>query len=516
MPQGNHWGVREMTATETRAQTTAGTVEGGRERGVLAFRGIAYAAPPIGPLRFRAPEPPAGWSGGRAATEPGHWAPQPEPLSTLGSEKPGPQDEDCLTLNVWTPALDGARPVMVWIHGGGFTAGSGASGLYRGDRLAARGDVVVVTINYRLGILGFLAHPGFAEGGEPAGNWGLLDQIAALRWVRDNIAAFGGDPGNVTVFGESAGSISVNALLAAPAAAGLFHQAIAQSGAPGAMPLDAAAAIAAKVMAELGVSDPAALRDVPLARIMDAQAALLAERRGGPLPLSPVVDGSVLPEPPLERIVSGRGATVPLMIGTNRDEYKMFIATDPRGREPDEAVVRRRIERTFGVAATPLTPSAALEGYRRIRSARGDAVTPLELWSAIESDRMFRINSLRAAAGLSRFQPQTYCYLFDWESPALRGALGACHALELPFVFGTFDHGGMDRFAGAGPDAERLSTVMQDAWLAFARSGDPSHPGIGTWPAYEPSRRATMRLGRTVAVEDAPLEAERLLWEGAG
>jgi para-nitrobenzyl esterase len=211
------------------------------------------------------------WPGVRAAREYGLWAPQNAPASTLTGDAPSAQGEDCLTLNVWTPGLDGAaRPVLVWIHGGGFTGGSGASALYRGARLAERGDVVVVTINYRLGILGFLAHPGLAdpEAGGAQGNWGLLDQVAALGWVRDNIAAFGGDPSNVTIFGESAGGMSVSDLLTMPAAGGLFHRAIAQSGPPSAIAMARAEESAAKLMAELGVSDPARLRDVPVEALL--------------------------------------------------------------------------------------------------------------------------------------------------------------------------------------------------------------------------------------------------------
>lgn len=488
-------------------ETVAGKVEGAVDGGVRAFRGIPYARPPVGALRLRAPQPAEPWTGVRSAAGYGAWSPQNPPVSTLSGDMPGPQDEDCLTLNVWTPGSDGARPVLVWIHGGGFVGGSGASSLYRGAALAARGDVVVVTINYRLGILGFVAHPGLADGdaGGVCGNWGLLDQVAALDWVRDNIAAFGGDAGNVTVFGESAGGMSVADLLAVPAARGLFQRAIVQSGPPNAVPLARAEETAAKLLAELGVTIEG-LRDVPVPSLLAAQAALVADRRGGPLPLVPVVDGVVLPAAPGPAIADGSAAAVPLLIGTNRDEFKMFVVGDPKGRDPGEDVVRRRLERSFAAADLPVDPSALIEGYRDIRHRRGQPVEPRELWCAIESDRMFRVGSIRAAEAHAAHQARTFGYLFTWESPAMHGALGSCHALELPFVFGTLDSPGMDRFAGAGPAATALSEQMMDAWLAFARGSDPG------WPAYGPQRRATMVFGPDGGVVDAPFDEERQLW----
>jgi len=490
--------------------TITGTIEGTDERGVKVFKGIPYARPPLGELRLRAPRPPEPWTGVRRAQEFGLWAPQNTPASTLSNDIPGEQGEDCLTLNVWTPSLDGTRPVLVWIHGGAFEGGSGASALYHGDRLATRGDVVVVTINYRLGILGFLAHPGLAdaEAGGATGNWGLLDQVAALRWVRDNIESFGGDPHNVTVFGESAGGMSVADLLAVPAARGLFRRAIMQSGPPYAVPAARAEETAAKLLAELGVG-VADLRDVPVPALLKAQASLALQRRGGPLPLTPVVDGTVLPVHPLEAIADGAAADVPLLIGTNRDEFKLFMVADPKNRDPDEGVLRRRIERSFGASDERLRPDEAIEGYRAIRKRRRDSVDPRELWSAIESDRMFRVDSIRAAEAHSLHQPRTYSYLFTWESPAMHGALGSCHALELPFVFGKLDLPGLDRFAGVSPAAEVLSEQMMDAWLAFARTSDPG------WPTYDAARRATMVFGAESCVQNAPFDEERALWESS-
>jgi para-nitrobenzyl esterase len=500
-------------------ETALGRLAGVDEGDVKVFRGVPYARPPVGDLRFCAPRPAVSWTGVRQANEFGPWAPQNPPADSLTGEVPEPYDEDCLTLNVWAPRAEGARrPVLVWIHGGGFISGSGASPLYSGARLAARGDAVVVTINYRLGILGFLAHPGLAdpESGGAQGNWGLLDQLAALSWVRDNIAAFGGDPENVTIFGESAGAMSVCDLMAMPAAPGLFRRAIAQSGPPSALTMERAEEQTAKLMADLGVTDPQGLRAVPVESLLEAQLGVLRARAGGGLPLLPVVDGASMPADPAESFAAGSAAPVPLLFGTNRDEAKMFMVADPKNRDPDEDVLLRRIDRAFATGGIKLSAEQVVDAYRAARSRRGESTVPREIWSAIESDRMFRIGSLRAASAHARRQPDTYGYLFTWESPAMHGALGACHALELPFVFGNLDAPAMDRFAGSGPAAEALSEQMMDAWLAFARTGSPAHPGLPDWPRYDEADRSTMVFGAHTHLEEAPMDEERALWEGSG
>jgi para-nitrobenzyl esterase len=502
----------------TTVQTTAGTLKGLDVGGVSIFRGVPYTRPPVGELRLRAPRHPEPWAGTLDAAEFGARPPQNPPGSQFWGTTVSPQDEDCLTLNIWTPAADGAgRPVLVWIHGGAYVIGSGASPLYDGTRLALRGDVVIVTINYRLGILGYLAHPELAdaEAGGACGNWGLLDAVAALRWVRDNIAAFGGDPGNVTIFGESAGGGSVGGLLAAPSAKGLFHKAIIQSGPPYAGSMREATETADTILAEMNLARVEQLRDVSVDAVLAAQSNVIGLRGSGRLPMLPVVDGVALPSPPMSAIAEGAAASVPLLIGTNRDELKVFMAADPASHNPDEEVVRSRLEQAFAVNQVEADASAMIEGYRQARSARGDSVEPRELWSAIETDRTFRNRSIRAAEEQSRHQPRTFMYLFTWESPAMDGALGASHAVELPFMFGNLAAPRMDSFAGSGAAAEELSEKMMDAWVAFARTGNPSGGGLGEWPAYEPSRRATMILDQETRVEDAPYDAERRLWEGA-
>ena len=559
--------------------TSRGRLEGRDEGGLVVFRGIPYAAAPEGMRRFAAPEPVAPWPGVRLAQAFGPSAPQNAaemgPLFRLGL---GATGEDCLSLNIWTPAPDGARrPVMVWIHGGAFVLGAGSQFLYDGAALARRGDVVVVTINYRLGALGFLHLAGRLGAELPAtGNEGLLDQIAALEWVRDEIAAFGGDPGNVTIFGESAGSMSVATLLGTPRAEGLFHRAILQSGAANYVwPREVAADVADVVLDALGVGGAAALRALPVERLLAVQrevflasvlgadhvlqslspsgrrlagatflglalarrplgaagaaltrslagylrrrqdgrapgaAALrLAALRGRGLPFQPVVDGRVLPRPPLDAIRDGLARGIPVLVGTNRDESKLFLFLDPEGGALDEAGLEARAAELLGPRA-----QRVIATYREARRARGESAAPAEIWSAIESDRTMRHPAMQLAELQRAHQPGTYAYLFTWSSPFMGGALGACHALELPFVFGTLGHPMLRPFAGKGPAAEALAARIQDAWIAFAHRGDPSHEGIGRWPAYDAGTRPTMILDGECRVEAAPREPERAVWD---
>jgi para-nitrobenzyl esterase len=500
----------------TVVETRKGRLEGAREGGVFVFRGIPYARPPVGALRFRPPEPSQPWSGVRDATRFGPSAPQrPMQLAFLPGFDVGPQDEDCLYLNVTTPGLDGARrPVLVWIHGGAFTIGSGSQSLYDASRLAARGDVVVVTINYRLGALGFLELSELlGEEFSGSGNLGLLDQIAALRWVRDEIAAFGGDPENVTIFGESAGGMSVGTLLGTPSAQGLFRRAIPQSGAAhNAHGPAVAREVAERMLAALGIPRGEAwrLREVPVARILEAQDKVAMEAMGriALLPFQPVVDRDVLPESPLEAIRRGVARDVEVLAGATRDEWNLFGLMDPTLARMDEAALVRRLERHVGDRARPL-----VDAYRAARAGR----VPTDaraLFLAIESDRVFRIPAVRLAEAQAAHQPRTYKYLFTWESPLFGDALGACHGIDVPFVFGLVDAPGADRFIGTGEGVRALADRTMDAWLAFAAEGDPGHAELGDWPVYESSRRATMLLGPACAVEEDPFGDERRAWEG--
>lgn len=487
------------------AQTTNGTLRGFRREGHVAFRGVPYARPPVGDRRFHAPEPAEPWSGVRDALEPGASAPQ-DPLIPPSTFRPGgPESEDCLFLDVWTPAADdGRRPVLFWIHGGGFSHGAGSVPLYDGGPLVERGDVVVVSINYRLGALGYLylGHHGGDRWGATA-NAGQLDQIAALQWVRDNIAAFGGDPGNVTIFGQSAGSAAVATLLAMPAARPLFAKAIAQSGTANRLAdRDGAAAITEAYLGRLGVADdPDAVRTASVDALLAAQGP-----RGA---LRPVVDGASLPDQPLDAVRDGAAADIPLLIGTARDEQKFYV---PAQRPAiDDAELHRQLQSSLPRRAADRV-AEVVEVYRASREARGLPATHHDIADAVATASRFRMPALRLAEAQAAHRP-TFVYQFDWGSPARRGTLGACHGLDIPFVFGTIGRTGDDRMTGTGAEVDRLSGQMMDAWIAFARTGDPSHPDIGPWPGYEPADRQTMVFDRECGAQAAPFEEERALWE---
>jgi para-nitrobenzyl esterase len=434
----------------------------------------------------------------------------------------GAQAEDCLTLNVFTPGTDDARrPVLVWIHGGAFVMGTGATPIYSGRRLARGGDAVVVTLNYRLGALGF-AQLGLvgADGAEETVNLGIQDQIAALRFVRDHIRAFGGDPANVTIFGESAGAMSVGTLLGAPAARPLFHRAILQSGAAhNVSDPERAARAAHALLRELGAGPRDALRVLGSAPV---EAILAAQQRAtqalglahGTLPWQPAVDGRIVPRQPLEAIAAGEAAGIPVLAGTNRDEWKLFTLFDARTRALDAAGLRRRLERILpgkdedGLAFA----ERALEVYRVARAGRSGAA-PLELWEAIQADRVFRYPAARLAELQAAHEPRTYKYLFEWTPRFARGRIGACHALEIPFVFGTLRHPLFRALFGFSGDAVGLSRAMRKAWLAFARTGEPVAEELGAWRPYTAADRATLILGRRPEMVRAPLEEERRFWE---
>ncbi len=493
-------------------ETRIGKVSGERLENHDRFRGIPYAAPPTGELRFRAPRMPTPWAGVREAHAFGRSAPQ-NPSFLPGMES-GDQSEDCLYLNIYTPRADGAkRPVLFWIHGGGFTGGSGGQALYDGGRLAARGDVVVVTINYRLGALGYTNLAGLDA------NPGQQDQIAALNFVRENIAAFGGDPAQVTIFGESAGGMAVSTLLAMPAARGLFRGAIAQSGAAHHVHSRASAErVSHALLAELGLgtAELEKLRDVPVPALLAAQASVLAEnaRQGGLLAFAPALDADTLPRHPLEAVREGSARDVALLVGANRDETKLFRMGMASNTELDEAGLAKRVRGSLRAhGADEAHAERLIETYREARRGRA-STEPGELLDALDSDRTFRVPAIRLAEAQATQQPRTFQYFFTWSSPARRGTLGACHALELPFVFGTLDAPTMDRFAGKGPEAEALSARMMDAWIAFARTSEPGHADLPAWPAYDAAKRATLVFDRACELAHAPLDAERAAWEG--
>ncbi len=499
--------------------TCYGKLEGDEQDGLLVFKGVPFAAAPDGARRWLAPEKPAPWTGVRDARHFGAVAAQnPVMLQALAAMKiDQAQSEDCLNLNVWTPGLDRARrPVMVWIHGGGFTIGAGSQEIYNGSVLARRGDVVIVTINYRLGPLGFLRLNDVTQGRIPSsGNEGLLDQIAALQWVRDNIAEFGGDPDNVTIFGESAGGMSVGALLGMPSARGLFHKAIPQSGSCDTVSSVARAnRVAERVLSKLSVSpdNVDAIRALTTAQLLKGLLGpdgVTPDRDLG-MAYQPVVDGTLMPRESIEMVAQGSAAGVAVMVGSNLEEWKLFSTMDPGAQALDKAGLTARMSKRM----TADFAGSVIATYERARALAGTSISPPELFSAIETDRVFRMPGVRLAEIHGRRDRRVYSYLFTWRSPAMHGALGSCHALELGFVFGTNHLPGMRRFAGEGPAAQKLAGEMQDAWLAFARSGDPGCESLGAWPGYTEARRATMLFDETSGVADAPFDAERLAWDG--
>jgi len=504
-----------IEASTAVVETSSDKIEGVFRKGLYIFRGIPYAAPPVGERRWLPPGPPEPWGGVRPAKEFAPTAPQaPMEIQFLEPQEKQPQSEDCLYLNIWTPGLDGAkRPVMVWFHGGGFTTGAGSWLIYNGRTLSTRGDVVIVTINYRLGVLGFLNLNEVTKGKIPAtGNEGLLDQVFALEWVRNNISRFGGDPDNVTIFGESAGAMSVGTLLAMPGARGLFHRAILQSGAANHVnSLEHAEKVAAIFLDILDIkpTDVNKLRLLTEQQVINAQAEIMARAIDpksaiGALPLRPVVDGNVLPELPIHAITGGSADNVPVLIGTNLDEWNIFTLLDKNLANLDEAGLLRRCQ--YLIPGGDVT--GLIEAYRQACSQRNLPVTPAELFIAIQSDRVFRMPAIKLAEAHYRRQQPTYMYLFDWVSPIMNGFLGSCHALEIGFVFGTLD----DNFTGSGEEAQALSRKIQDAWARFARHGSTSCESIGDWKLYG-ERRETMVLGKECTLVEAPYDEERRAWE---
>ncbi|HTU76847.1 MAG TPA: carboxylesterase family protein [Trebonia sp.] len=511
---------------EPEIPTASGRVRGrwrGKGDGVAVFRGIPFASPPVGPLRFLAPQPPQAWGGVLDAAASGPIAPQALPLpgdGDIASPGPGPDEGNWLTLNVWSPDLGaadsgGGLPVLVWIHGGAYIFGSGSDPRYDGTTLAGLG-AVVVTCNYRLGVEGFAQLEG-----APA-NRGLLDAVAALGWVAQNVARFGGDPSNVTIFGESAGAGVIAALLAMPRARGLFRRAIAQS-VPGTFFTPGLAGdITRAIAAEAGITGAgagpvtrAALAGAAPARLVQAQMAVTQgmrrHRQWGPValtitPFSPVVDGEVLPRAPWRALLSGAARDVDLLVGHNRDEYKLFIEMAGQGGRVT------REQAAEALAAFAPDPEAYRRAYPSFDAER--------LYERVFSDWLFRMPSLHLAQAHAASGGRTYLYELTYRAPASPAALGACHGLDLPLVWGGREGDGpgeagpqvterLNLLTGTSPPQEfsDLGALMRAEWLAFARTGAPG------WPVYGTERRLARVYDRPADVDPYPEEASMRLWD---
>jgi para-nitrobenzyl esterase len=502
-------------------ETTAGKIRGAKvsDGKVQCFKGVPYGGSTAGSRRFMPPAKPQPWTKVRETTAYGMRAPQlnnqfrgqvPPEFEVM--DPGGPMSEDCLVLNVWTPSVARGhkRPVMVWLHGGGYTTGSGAFICYDGTELARKHDAVAITINHRLGVFGFLY---LAElGGEkyaPASNAGMLDIVAALEWVRDNAEAFGGDPNNVTIFGQSGGGGKVSALLAMPPAKGLFHRAIVESGADiRGVPKEVATRSAAAFMAKVGLEPNQVdqLQQLPMEKLLTAMGAMTGNGMpgAGGLALAPVVDGTTLPSNPFDPVAPAISATIPLLIGTVETEVTFFPGQqlDPI----DDIDLHMRVKNIVR-KADDAHIDQLIAAYRAGRPNASNT----DLYLIIASDATFRAGvALEAERKAAPGNAPVYQYYFTWRSPVRNGKLRTFHTLEIPFVFDNVDRA--KSMTGDGPDRYALASKVSGAWVAFARTGNPNHPGLPNWPAFDTTRRATMILNdECKAVDDPYGDAQRML-----
>jgi para-nitrobenzyl esterase len=495
------------------AETNSGKVRGVDNLGIKVFKGIPYGANTAGNNRFMPPADPPKWSGVRDALEYGDSAPQPDGRSpSIAAGMWGPnlpaQGEDCLVLNVWTPALkDGhKRPVMFWCHGGGFATGTGSSPDTDGTNLARRGDVVVVSVNHRLNVLGFGNLSEFSRDFAASGDSGLLDIVHALLWVRLNIGNFGGDPNTVMIFGQSGGGRKVEALLSMPSGKGLFHRAVIESGkALRVASRDAANRNAEQLLAKLGIrkNEVHDLQKIPLERIMSAYTAVVGEAKNVDQSVSgfaPTVDGTIVPQHPFYPVASPVSADVPVMIGYTRTEQTLFSADDPTAFHLDDKGMRLRIKELLGDQAPPI-----IDLYRNLNPG----ATPSDIYFLSASDHRMgaetmKIGERRAELG----KGAVYMYYFAWESPVQGGRFKSPHTIEIPFAFDNVQI--CSRLTGGGVEAMNLADKVSDAWIAFARTGNPNTPKLPRWPEFTTKDRATLIIDTTSRIANDPLRAQRI------
>jgi para-nitrobenzyl esterase len=515
--QGTAAAVRRVPGSTVR--TTAGSVRGYVQDGVQVFKGVPYGASTAAANRFMPPQPPQPWTGVRDAFEYGPRAPQVvggEPEEMLPTDPREAQGEDCLVLNLWTPATGTARarPVMVWFHGGGFNNGSGSYGIYSGQELARKHDVVAISVNHRLNIMGFLYLAQYGGKWAKSSNAGILDGVRALEWIRDNAAAFGGDPRNVTIFGQSGGGGKVSTLMAMPAARGLFHRAIAESGsAVTSMAKAQAVRTTEQVLQRLNLKPDQLdqLQKLPVERLLAAMrpapGAAATGPGGGALSFGPVVDGTSLPGNPFDPAAPAASASVPFLTGTTATEVT-FFTPDAQLKPIDDATFLTRVKGLLHVDDAKAAEVIAL--YRRNQPKRDN----IDLFLRMSTDSSFFRAGVETQAERKAAQggAPVYMYRFEYYSPVREGRLRAMHCMEIPFVFDNVEAG--KTFTGGGAAAERLAGQMSAAWVAFARSGNPSHPGIPQWPAFNAGQRPTMVFNSTeTRLVNDPGRQERLALE---
>jgi para-nitrobenzyl esterase len=491
--------------------TRTGKVQGYIEEGVHIFKGIPYAEQPTGELRLNAPVLKMSWDGVLEALEYGPVAPQPPPYQPLFP--PPPQSEaDCLNLNIWTPNCDNKkRPVMFWIHGGSHIYGSG--NLLKGRELSRKGNIVLVSINYRLGVLGNFYLPGAPS------NIGQLDQIAALTWVRDNIEYFGGDPKNVTIFGESAGATSVCTLLTMPKAKNLFCRAISQSGAvnPDGFEFSVRKTTTEMILAELNLSleELEEFRSLPVENIIKAtiKAQEKAFNTQTRIDFRPYIDGESLPKHPIKAIEEGFAKDIELIVGSNLEEWKFWRAFEPEFEKYDSSEYMRRIKAIINSAGEDeKNVDSLIKMYKKSREENNLSINLAEIYEACMTDSVFRIPSIKFAEAQSKHQKNTYMYLFNWKTPYENGRYGAMHALEIAFVFGSFWEDYLFTFPKKTLKTEILSKKMSDYWISFAKIGNPNFDSALRWPSYDIKNRKTMIFDNNIEIVEDPLNLERKTW----